>query len=76
MSQFLFIIPAGWTQLPQDTMGRIVLGISAVEMWINSHNYADLTTSLREIGTLETNQYLEEARLFNGDMLVVRIINT
>lgn len=74
MSDFLFILPQGWTQLPAHAIDAIPSGIGTAEMWVDSSNFADLTLALQEAGQLPANQYIEEAKIFNGDILVVRII--
>lgn len=73
MSEFLFIIPSGWTQLPIGIIDLIPSGISAVQGWVDQGNATELTNALRDAGQLPANQYIIEAKLFNGDMLVVRI---
>lgn len=74
MSDFLFILPEGWSELPKAAVDAIPAGISAVQMWIDTNNFAELTAALHDCGQLPLNQYLEEAKMFNGEILVARII--
>lgn len=74
MGDFLFILPEGWSELPKEAVDNIPAGLTAIETWISTSNFQDLTTALQESGGLPLTQYVEEAKLFNGEMLVVRII--
>lgn len=73
MSDFLFIIPEGWTALPVGVIDHIPAGISVVQTWIDTGNVGELTTALHDAEQLSLDQYVIEAKLFNGEMLVVRL---
>lgn len=72
-SEFLFIIPAGWTQLPAETISQLPDSISAIQSWIDSGSVSLLDEALHNAGLIaDSEQHVVEARLFNGEILVVR----
>ena len=71
MSDFLFIIPEGWTQLSKEATDFV--GASTVQTFADTGNMYDLTAKLQEGGFLLDKQYLIEAKLFNGEILVARL---
>ena len=73
MSEFLFIIPSGWTQLPAGTVDQLPDSIGTVQSWIDSGSVSLLDEALHNAGILtDPEQHVVEARLFNGEILVVR----
>jgi hypothetical protein len=72
MSEFLLVIPEGWTQISMDAATQIP-GVSAggINSWIGS-NYFDIMTS--ELSSLfPPGAVVLEAQVFNGETLLVRL---
>jgi hypothetical protein len=67
MSEFLFIVPAGWTQIPQEIIDLI--GANTIVGWLQASDYISLGTALREAGGPES---ISEAIFFNSEILAVR----
>jgi hypothetical protein len=67
MSEFLFIIPSGWTRISQEMIDLI--GMSNIEIWMRTNDYHTLGQALRENGGPES---ISEAVFFNGEILAVR----
>lgn len=70
MSEFLFIVPAGWTQINTEYVYQ--LGPAAVENYVAS-GLTYLEQELINAGALPEGSVIAEARLFNGETLVVRL---
>ena len=70
MSDFLFIIPDGWIQIGQDILGEIG---SSVGDWLNIGDLGSLSEELRTRGILVGDQNIAEAKMFNGEVLAIRI---
>jgi hypothetical protein len=67
MSDFLFIVPAGWTQISQDIIDQI--GANQILGWVQTSDYGTLGIALREAGGPES---ISEAVFFNSEILAVR----
>lgn len=67
MSEFVFIIPAGWTQISQEIIDHI--GAIQIDNWVKMADYFTLGTALREAGGPES---ISEAVFFNSEILAVR----
>lgn len=67
MSDFLFVIPEGWTQIPQEIIDQI--GAIQIDGWVKSADYGSLCIALREAGGPES---ISEAVFFNSEILAVR----
>lgn len=67
MSNFIFIIPEGWTQISQELIDAI--GAIQIDNWVKMADYYSLGQSLRENGGPE---YISEAVFFNAEILAVR----
>lgn len=67
MSEFVFIIPAGWTRISQDMIDLI--GATLIDAWVKSGDYYSLGTALRENGGPES---INEAVFFNAEILAVK----
>lgn len=67
MSEFVFIIPAGWTQISQEIIDQI--GAIQIDNWVKMADYFTLGTALREAGGPES---ISEAVFFNSEILAVR----
>ncbi len=67
MSNFLFIIPDGWTQISQEIIEQI--GVIQIDNWVKMSDYYPLGQALREAGGPES---ISEAVFFNAEILAVR----
>ena len=67
MGSFLFIIPEGWTQIPQELIDTI--GAIQIDNWVKMADYYSLGQALREAGGPES---ISEAVFFNAEILAVR----
>jgi hypothetical protein len=67
MSGFLFVIPQGWTQIPQEIIDQI--GANQILGWVQTSDYSTLGQALREAGGPES---ISEAVFFNSEILAVR----
>ncbi len=67
MSNFLFIIPDGWTQISQEIIEQI--GAIQIDNWVKMSDYYSLGQALREAGGPES---ISEAVFFNAEILAVR----
>lgn len=76
MSQFLFIIPDGWTKLDWATltsMEGVNLSHPAVTSYISGGDINGLSDQLKLAGAIPEDAYLNEAKLFNDEVLIVRL---
>ena len=67
MSEFIFIVPEGWTQISQELID--VIGASQIAAWVQMADYYSLGVALREAGGPES---ISEAIFFNSEILAVR----
>lgn len=67
MSNFLLVIPEGWTHISQEMIDQI--GANQIHDWVKMVDYYSLGTALREIGGPES---ISEAVFFNSEILAVR----
>lgn len=67
MSDFLFVVPSGWTQISPEMIERI--GANMIDGWVKSSDLSTLATALREAGGPES---VSEAVFFNSEILAVR----
>ena len=67
MSEFVFVVPAGWTQISQEMIDQI--GANQILSWVQMSAYGVLGEALREIGGPES---ISEAVFFNSEILAVR----
>lgn len=67
MSNFLFVIPEGWTQISQEMIDQI--GAIQIDNWVKMADYYSVGQALREIGGPES---ISEAVFFNSEILAVR----
>lgn len=73
MSDFLLVIPDGWTDTPAGTLDLIPAGVSGVESWISAQAFHQLEEAMQVNGLLPENHHVLEARIFNGSELVLRL---
>jgi hypothetical protein len=69
MSEFVFVIPEGWTQISEEVISQIG---SPIGDWINIGDMLSLTEALRTYNAFPADIVVTEARFFNGEVLVVR----
>ena len=70
MSEFIFIIPDGWIQIGQDVLSEIG---SIVGDWLTIGDLGSLSEELRTRGILVGDQNIADAKMFNGEVLAIRI---
>jgi hypothetical protein len=70
MSEFLFIIPEGWQQIGEDVISQIG---SLVTDWVNAQDMTSLTDALKLQGAIPENTTVEQAKLFNGEILAIKL---
>lgn len=74
MSDFLLVIPEGWTQLNWETaFNHPLMSPPAVEEWIQSTQYDYLTQLLVESGSLTEGQTVVQAKLIDNAYFLVRL---
>lgn len=67
MSEFLFIIPEGWTKISQELIDQI--GANEILSYISIGNYHGLGEALRALGGPES---ISDAVFFNSEILAVK----
>jgi hypothetical protein len=67
MSEFVFVVPTGWTQISQEMID--LLGANVILGWIQTNDISTLGQALREAGGPES---ISEAVFFNSEILAVR----
>ena len=70
MSEFVFVIPAGWTKVSDSFIPETG---SIVGDWVNMNDMVSLSDALKARSEIPQDVMLIEARLFNGEVLVVRV---
>lgn len=70
MSEFLFVIPAGWTQISSIAVSEVG---SVIGDWLAVNDLNALTEALRVRGDIPSDAIIVEARFFNGEVLAVRL---
>jgi hypothetical protein len=74
MSEFLFVIPAGWTEIDWSIAGASTnLAVAAVEEWCATGNMAVIDEELKVLGLIAPDATVVEAKLFNGEKFVIRL---
>jgi hypothetical protein len=74
MSNFLFIVPQGWTQLDWDTVTQSTwLTAHAVLNAANSGYLIDVENELKEKGHIPPLAILVEMKVFDDSYFVVRL---
>jgi hypothetical protein len=70
MSEFMFIIPQGWTEVSSEILGEIG---SIMGDLVNANNFPQITEILQGYGVVPLDMNVYDARLFNGEVLVIRM---
>ena len=75
MSDFLLIVPAGWTQLDWSYLTNNLPSMekSGVENAINSNQYADMEPELKAGGFIPQESTIVEAKLIDDTFFLVRL---
>lgn len=74
MSDFILVIPQGWTRLDLEATTLIPgVSIPAIENWIASGYLTIMAQELINGGILPADTIILEAQIFNGEMLLVRL---
>jgi hypothetical protein len=71
MSDFVFIIPEGWMQIPADVLG--VIDVNRVIQWVQMTDYTSLTDALREQNAIPLDKTVNAAKFFDGEILAVTL---
>ncbi len=75
MSDFLLVVPNGWTQLDWQFITNNVAGMDlngALNM-IHSNAYSDINDKLHEAGVIPAEQTVVEARVIDDTYFLVRL---
>lgn len=74
MSEFLLVIPEGWTQLDWNTVSNLYgMDYTGVMNFIASNNYMDMETYLKDAGLIEQDKSINEAKLIDNTYFLVRL---
>jgi len=75
MSEFLFIIPDGWTKLDWQYITSNLPGMAGpnVASLLQSGAISDIEASLKDGGAIPMDASLVEAKLFNDEVFIVRL---
>lgn len=75
MSEFLVIIPSGWTQLDWQFITNNVADMSPgnVLNWTNSTDYSYIEAGLKVNGIIPDNTTVVEAKLIDDTYFMVRL---
>jgi hypothetical protein len=75
MSEFLLVVPEGWSQLDWQVITNSVPGMDygGTMNMINSNNYADMNDKLKEAGIIPADYSIAEARLIDDTYFLVRL---
>lgn len=74
MSDFLLIVPEGWTSIDLDAATQVPgISISGIENWIANNQMEYITVSLVDGGIIAPEAIVLEAKLFNGTTFAVRL---
>lgn len=72
MSEFLFVIPTGWTQLDINEVTNAIQ-MSQIQDYLNTQNWLYLGDDLKNAGLIAQEAYLHEAKMFNAEVFIVRL---
>ena len=70
MSDFIFVIPEGWTQIPYTSVEEIGSRLSDL---VNMRDLGTLADVLREHGDLPMDHSIIDVVFFNGEILAVKL---
>ncbi len=71
MGEFLFIIPNDWVQVPNEVFSSI--DVNRVLYLISMFSFVELTEMLREYNLFTLEQNVIDARIFNGEILAIKL---
>ena len=70
MSDFVFIIPAGWLQISEYVISQIG---SPIGDWINMQDMTSLTDALLAYEAIPVGTTVAAAKFFDGEVLAVKL---
>lgn len=75
MSEFLLVIPPGWTQLDWEFIANNLTDMSAANVteYINAGMLGYIETPLKEAGLIPAESTLVEAKLIDDTFFMVRL---
>lgn len=75
MSDFLLVVPEGWTQLDWEFIANNVPGMDdgGTRNMINNNAYGDMEAALKGAGVLPEAATVAEAKLIDGTYFLVRL---
>ena len=74
MSEFILIVPAGWTQI--DLVAATLIpgfSIPAIKSWIETQNWLVMVQELASGGLLKETDIILEAQIFNDETFLVKL---
>jgi hypothetical protein len=72
MSDFIFIIPEGWTQLNIDEVTSAIQ-MTQIQDYLNTQSWLYLGDDLKNASLIPQEAYLHEAKMFNAEVFIVRL---
>lgn len=74
MSEFLLVIPEGWTQLDWNAVSNLYgMDYTGVMNTISIGYYGDMDTGLKEAGLIPADVTVVEAKLIDNTYFLVRL---
>jgi len=73
MSNFILVIPEGWTQLDWEYISNNGLDAHSVENALVSSNMADIENPLKQLGLIAESAFVLDAKLFDNTYFMVRL---
>ena len=74
MSEFILIVPEGWTQLDWDLcQTHAELTATAITNWAATNQLSYIEQFTREIGAIPANAMVEAAKMIDDSILLVRL---
>jgi len=74
MSNFIVIVPDGWTALDYDRIQNVLnVNISSLKDWINASYFLDVDPTLKEDGMVPMDKTIVEMKIIDDSQLWVRL---
>jgi hypothetical protein len=74
MSNFIVIVPDGWTALDYDRIQNVLnVNISSLKDWINASYFLDVEPTLKEDGMVPMDKTIVEMKIIDDSQLWVRL---
>lgn len=71
MSDFIFVIPEGWMQVSDEVVNNV--GAASMAGLASSGMFSGLTDVLREQGAIGPEDNIYDAKMFNNEILVIKL---